>query len=264
MIESTFCFLPGVGTATEQRWWREGLGTWTVFLSRPDAPGISRTRKAAYDEDVATAEVHYRNGDARFFARCLAPRDQWRLYEWLRPKAVYLDIETDSFGVITVVGLYGNGAMTSLVRGDSLTERRLRGELAPYDLMVTFCGARFDVPMLRAQFPSILPALQGRPHVDLYGPARALGLHGGLKAIEETVGLTRREDLLGMNGFDAVRCWNRWRHERDTSALERLIAYNEADCVNLEPLADLLYCRLAERHQPGSRPAFPHHGGAGG
>jgi uncharacterized protein YprB with RNaseH-like and TPR domain len=246
MIESTFCFLPGVGTATEQQWWRLGMSNWNRFLSRPEVSGISRSRKALYDRDVALAEEQYQNGNTRFFAWRLPSRHQWRLYQWLRPKAVYLDIETDSFGQVTVVGLYANGAMTSLVRGDTLTDMRLRGELTQYDVVVTFCGTGFDLPMLRAQF-SRVPLDQ--PHIDLCPLARAVGLRGGLKSIETAIGIIRRKDLLGMDGSDAVRVWNRWKHGRDADALERLLAYNEADCVNLEPLADWLYCRLAQRYQ---------------
>ena len=246
MIESTFCFLQGVGLATERRWWSGGIPTWAKFLSQGAIQGISRRRKVFYDQEVALAQEQYERGNARFFAGCLAPRHQWRLYEWLRPKAVYLDIETDSFGRITVVGLYAHGAMTSLIRGESLTWVRLREELAQYDLFVTFCGASFDLPMLQSQFP-LLPL--DRPHIDLYRLARTVGLRGGLKAIEAALGISRREDLHGMDGSDAMRRWNRWRHGRDATALEQLLAYNEADCVNLEPLADLLYTCLARHYK---------------
>ena len=33
MIESSFCFLTGVGQKTERRWWQWGIGTWNEFLS---------------------------------------------------------------------------------------------------------------------------------------------------------------------------------------------------------------------------------------
>jgi hypothetical protein len=33
-----------------------------------------------------------------------------------------------------------------------------------------------------------------------------------------------------------------------------LLAYNEADCVNLQPLADLLYCRLVQQCRPEIEP----------
>lgn len=242
MIESTFCFLPGVGVHTERRWWKSGIETWSDFLTEKDVPGLGSTRKARHDWEVGIAAEHLLKGDVRFFAKGLLPRHHWRLYEWLRPKAVFLDIETDARGEITVIGLYGQGTMTSLIRGQELTGRRVRDELAAYDLLVTFCGASFDLPVLRAQFPMVR---LHQPHIDLYRVARAAGLRGGLKAIEATVGITRRADVLGMDGSDAVRSWNRWRYGRDVDALERLLAYNQADCTNLQPLADLLYCHLA-------------------
>jgi len=115
MIESSFCFLPGVGRRTERQWWQQGIGTWEDFMSAYFIPGISLRRKAYYDEALARAKDRRTLEDARYFGIHLHARDQWRLYEWLRPRAVYLDIETNSFGQITVVGLYGHGGFTSLV-----------------------------------------------------------------------------------------------------------------------------------------------------
>jgi len=184
--------------------------------------------------------------DARYFGIHLHARDQWRLYEWLRPRAVYLDIETNSFGQITVVGLYGHGGFTSLVEGDLLTQNRLCDELAQYDLLVTFNGASFDLPLLLASIQG-LPLDQ--PHIDLCLLGRQLGYRGGLKAIELQLGIQRRADLCGMSGADAGHLWNRWRHRRDEEAKERLLAYNEADCVNLQPLADTFYCQMVQQHR---------------
>jgi uncharacterized protein YprB with RNaseH-like and TPR domain len=59
--------------------------------------------------------------------------------------------------------------------------------------------------------------------------------------------------LWGMSGADAGQLWNRWRHSRDEAARERLLAYNEADCVNLQPLADMFYCRMVQQHRGGGR-----------
>ena len=57
----------------------------------------------------------------------------------------------------------------------------------------------------------------------------------------------RAPALQGLNGHDAVRLWNRWRHGHDPEARERLLDYNEADCVNLERLADILYCEMVRQ-----------------
>ena len=164
----------------------------------------------------------------------------------LRPRTAYLDIETNSWGQITVVGLYGHGSFTSLVEGESLTRQRLCEEVAQYDLLVTFNGTSFDLPVLLATIQG-LPLDQ--PHVDLCFLGRQLGYRGGLKAIEHQLGIPRRPDLSGLSGAGAGQLWNRWRHHRDEEARERLLAYNEADCVNLQPLADLFYCRMIQQRR---------------
>ena len=250
MIESTFIFLKGIGETTERKLWDEGVEDWEGFLSAASVPGISPDRKPLYDDELAVASERVKSGDARFFARCLRPRDQWRLYEWLRPNAVFLDIETAGgpLGEVTVVGLYGRGQMTSLVHGESLTEERLCAELASYDLLVTFFGAAFDLPYLHAAFPRLR---LDQPHIDLCFVARRLGLRGGLKRIEPLAGIQRPDVLQGLDGWDAVRLWNRWRHGQETAAFELLLHYNEADARNLEALADFLYCRLVQQYVPG-------------
>jgi uncharacterized protein len=253
MIESTFLFLNGIGRTTERRLWDQGIPTWREFLQQSSVRGLSAGRKALYDTEVRLALDQHALDNPRFFATCLKARDQWRLYEWLRHRAVFLDIETAGgpYGDVTVVGLFGNGRMLSLVRGDTLTEARLCQEVSQYDLIVTFFGSGFDLPYLQAMFPRFRI---DQPHLDLCFAAKQLGLRGGLKQIERMVGIEREGALQGMDGWDAVRMWTRWRHSRDTEALELLLAYNEADCVNLQPLADLLYCRLLQQCRPELEP----------
>ena len=249
VIESTFCFLPGVGSTTERRLWALGFFTWADFLSAPSIANIAPGRKAVYDAEVEKAVQQYAANNARYFGVVLPLREHWRLYDWLRSRTVYLDIETDSFGQITVVGLYGHGQMISFVRGESLNAVKLADALRQYDLLVTFCGSTFDLPMLLGQYPD-LPLDQ--PHMDLCLLGRRLGYHGGLKAIERQLGINREQDLDGMNGNDAVRCWNRWRHRREQTARRRLLCYNEADCVNLQPLADMFYRLMVQSTRPSS------------
>jgi len=253
MIESTFLFLNGIGPTMERRLWEQDVPNWSTFLHHPTIRGLSNARKDLYDIDVTTALEQHALDNPRYFASCLKTRDQWRLYEWLRPRAVFLDIETAGgpYGDVTVVGLFGNGRMLSLVRGDTLTEARLCQEVSQYDLIVTFFGSGFDLPYLQAMFPRFRI---DQPHLDLCFAAKQLGLRGGLKQIERMVGIERKGALQGMDGWDAVRMWTRWRHSRDTEALELLLAYNEADCVNLQPLADLVYCQLVQQCRPGVDP----------
>ena len=123
MIESSFCMLSRVGLKTERRLWQRGIGTWTEFLPSGTIPGIGTTRKTIYDAELGQAQAHRAQEDARYFGTKLPATEHWRLYEWLRPRAVYLDIETNSWGQITVVGLYGHGGFTSLVQEESLNRQ---------------------------------------------------------------------------------------------------------------------------------------------
>jgi uncharacterized protein YprB with RNaseH-like and TPR domain len=46
--------------------------------------------------------------------------------------------------------------------------------------------------------------------------------------------------------------WHRWRARRDADALDVLLAYDAADCVNLQRLADLIYCELVQQQAHGN------------
>ncbi len=252
MLTSTFVLLKGIGPGTERRLWEDGVSDWDAFLKRRTLPSISSTRKSWYDETLATAQSRLAAGQADFFGSCLKSRDHWRLYETFRHRALYLDIETTGLsareGQVTVVGLYRNGRMSSLVRGESLTEDRLRDELDQTDLLVTFFGSGFDIPYLQTAFPRLNLK---KPHFDLCFAARRLGLQGGLKSIEREVQIDRDAALDGLDGWDAVRLWQQWRGG-DEPALDLLLRYNAADTINLEPLAELLYQRMVAQYGPPS------------
>jgi len=246
MLHSTFIFLKGIGKATEQRLWEEGICTWQTFLTRKAIPGISSARKTLYDQEIRMAIHQFDSGNSRYFAQCLQARDHWRLFSAFRSKTAYLDIETTGdppdCGVVTIVGIFGEGKMTTLIQGDSLTEKRLKKELGKYDLLVTFFGSGFDLPYLRLHYPSVA---YDHPHFDLCFAARRLGFKGGLKHIERQLHLARSSRLDGLTGWDAVLLWRAWQ-SGDAEAGTLLIQYNEADTKNLEPLAEILYDGLVQ------------------
>jgi uncharacterized protein YprB with RNaseH-like and TPR domain len=91
--------------------------------------------------------------------------------------------------------------------------------------------------MIRRFFPNIsLPAV----HIDLRYLLKRLGYRGGLKKIEKELNIVRDTEIDGMNGYDAVLLWKAYQLG-DQKALERLIKYNTADIVNLEPLMEIGY-----------------------
>lgn len=252
MLTSSFIFLQGVGPVTERRWWEEGLLNWQRFLDRPSVAGLSEHRKNWYDEELREAQSMTEKGHLHMFGSRLPRREHWRLYETCRSRTGYLDIETTGAspdaGEVTVVGLHRGGKTTSLVRGETLTIERLQEELNHCDLLVTFFGSVFDVPYLSAKFPDLeFPPF----HVDLCFAARRLALRGGLKHIEQEMGIDRNATISGLDGMDAVRLWFQWRRG-DTIARDTLLSYNRADTENLVLLADRFYVDMVSRFGPSS------------
>ncbi len=250
MLTSTFVLLKGIGPYTERRLWQDGILDWETFLREPMVSGISPTRKSWYDSSLVIARSQLAEGRADFFGTCLKSCDHWRLFETFRQRTLYLDIETTGLsaheGQVTVVGLYRDGHMSSLVWGDSLSEERLHAELEQTDLLVTFFGSGFDIPFLKTTFPRLNLR---KPHFDLCLASRRLGLRGGLKQLERALQIERDAALDGLDGWDAVRLWQRWRGG-DPAALDLLLRYNAADTRNLEPLAEQLYEQMLVRYGP--------------
>lgn len=249
MLASTFIILEGVGERTERRLWRTGIKTWDDFVNTDTPPPlIGRERKARYDRALTEARAALRGRDAAYFGARLEPRDQWRLYREFRDDAVCLDIETDGraagSGTVTVIGLYSHGTLTTLVQGVDLTEEACLKALAPCRLLVTYFGSGFDLPYLARAYPRLGRRLRQLPHLDLCPAGAAVGLRGGLKAVERQVGLGRPADVVGLDGWDAVRLWEAYE-SGDDAALERLCRYNAEDVRNLIPVADVIVARLS-------------------
>ena len=236
-IENSFIPVRGVGEKTERRLWREGATHWDAF----EPSLVSDTLADRIGQFIETARPRLADGDARFFAEAFPGGERWRLYENFRDDAAFFDIERTGLSKdrndVTTVSVHRDDGTTTLVRGDDLTRDRLREALdAP--LLVTYNGARFDVPFLEASFDLSLDAA----HLDLLYPCRSLGLTGGLKTVERDVGIERDRPDLG--GKDAVRLWKRYERRGDEGALETLVSYNREDTVNLRTVADHVADRL--------------------
>jgi len=74
-------------------------------------------------------------------------------------------------------------------------------------------------------------------------PCRRVGLTGGLKAVEEALGVARSDEVDEVDGSEAVRLWHAYE-DGDTAALERLVEYNRYDAENLRAVLDAVHDRL--------------------
>jgi hypothetical protein len=238
MLRATFQLVPGLGPLRERRLWRGSVLDWTQ-LSQVPAALLSDRLRAPLLEAARAAEEALDAGDLAAVASALPGREHWRLFGTFAARAVYLDIETDLEEGVTAVGLLDGRGPRVLLAGRDLPAFP---ELVPPDcLLVTFNGASFDVPVLERMFPR-----WRRPaaHVDLLPVLRRLGLRGGLKAIEEQVGIGRPGHLRGLDGSAAV--WL-WRHgaRGNREALRRFAEYNLYDAVNLRTLMGMAYNLLS-------------------
>ncbi len=141
----------------------------------------------------------------------------------------YLDIETCAGGEVTVVGIYREDRGLLQLVGGQITEVGLWEALDGVDVVCTFNGDRFDLPILERQ---VRADLRSRiKSLDLLRECRCRGIKGGLKRLEERFGIARR--TRGMGGWDAVRLWSRYEQEADAEALRLLLEYNREDVMNL-------------------------------
>ncbi|AUX09693.1 hypothetical protein AArcSl_2068 [Halalkaliarchaeum desulfuricum] len=244
-IENSFIPVRGVGERTERRLWEAGVTRWEAF--DPSAPGVGGTTADRIEAFIQEASTHLQRGDASYFDRQFPSDERWRLYENFRESTCFFDIETTGLDQrrdrVTTVSLHRSGETTTLVRGHDLTADRLRREFEAADMLATFNGARFDVPFLEESFGLDVTT----PHLDLMYPCRKIDLSGGLKPIERELGIER--ELPDVDGREAVRLWHRYE-DGDEDALDRLIAYNREDAVNLRRLADRVTGELHDRTFP--------------
>lgn len=154
--------------------------------------------------------------------------------------ALYLDVETTYQGKLTVIGLHHAAIGTIQLVGPDITRENLEKVLPPAICVYTYNGDRFDLPIIKNQVGVDLKARFRS--VDLMKTCQRARLYGGLKRVEQVLGIRRQHE--GMSGKDAVALWYTYERDGDTAALERLLAYNREDVENLVQLRELLEARL--------------------
>lgn len=244
MLNRTFIHVPGLGAHTEKELWRQGCTSWARYLDNPDDFNVGGCDRAKLLRTIEASANALETGRHQFFSDTLGVRESWRAWPEFRRRCVYLDIETDGgMGpeAISCVGLYDGKAFRCLVAGEDLG--LFPDIISHYSMIVTFFGGGFDLPILKRAFANFH---MDHIHIDLCPTLKRLGFRGGLKKIERQVGIVRSAETDGLTGRDAVRLW-RMHQYGDRHALDRLIAYNREDVVNMERLAEIAYDRLARQ-----------------
>ena len=144
----------------------------------------------------------------------------------------YLDVETDERQALTVVGVFRPDRGHRQWVRPQFSRLELPNYLTDVELLMTYNGARFDLPLVRDQLGADLATLFR--HRDLMLDCWAQNLYGGLKKVERRLGIHR--DTEGVDGWAAIRLWHAHR-AGDAEALDLLLRYNREDVENLEALA---------------------------
>jgi hypothetical protein len=178
-------------------------------------------------------------------------------------KTAYLDIETSYAGTftdqrlfrdyqhhrITLIGIRimddQTDAFIQLV-GSDVTRANLMLLLKGVERLVTYNGRSvpdkvkgyvgFDFPVIAAQLGVVLD--QEFAHRDLCPECWKKGLWGGLKAVEQSLGLKRK--LPGKDGKWADEMWKRYETTRDEALKNEVLAYNREDVMMLRSVEEAL------------------------
>ena len=246
MLKSTFQHLKGISKKREQEIWAKGILTWDIYKQKINEQLIN-TDKNKVCHILTETEHAYKNKDISFFRENLSSTEYYRIALEYPDDVIFLDVETTGLSLyydeITIVGwslgdeygVYQSGGDSSLLRSD----------LSAAKVMVTFNGTIFDLKFLKKHFKSItLPAI----HIDLRYFAKKVGLTGGQKTIETTLGRHRFPGIRNSPGEAAPILWHKYRRG-EKKALRRLVEYNHADIEGMKAILDESITRLFRKEK---------------
>jgi uncharacterized protein YprB with RNaseH-like and TPR domain len=171
MLRHTYLHVPGVGEKRERDLWLRGFTDWDAFR-RGHPAGSWREQILSHLDDTRAA-------------RELPRREAWRLAKEFPGRTLFLDIETTGLSFegdsVTCVGVSDGTTTQAFVRGRDLA--RFPEALDGVELLVTYNGSSFDLPVLRNAFPRIdFERFHHRPAL----PAAPVRCQGGPKGAKSS------------------------------------------------------------------------------
>lgn len=233
MLKNTFLHIDGITQKTEQLLWEEGITTWDEFLERHiNITVIPQKKIDKIKQELIFSQHHLEQNNLDYFTSKLPNHQHWRCIS--QGRIAYVDIETTGLSKftdkITTIGVYDGEEPKIFIRGINL-EKGVE-LLKQFDIIVSFNGKQFDIPFIEYQFNQSINAV----HLDLRYLLKEFGFSGGLKKIEQDIGISRPDEVENVDGFDAVKLWRKYENTGDKESLKKLVLYNIEDIVNLEKL----------------------------
>jgi uncharacterized protein YprB with RNaseH-like and TPR domain len=237
MLTNTFIHIQGIGLKTESDLWQAGIRSWEDVNG--SACDIMPSGRGLLLRESISEAIDYLADQPEYFTDLLPSSQHWRIFPHFREKTAFIDIETTGLSdscAITTIAVYDGIQIKYYVQGQNLDD--FPNEINDYDVLVSYNGKSFDVPVINRYFDIKLR----QAHIDLRYILHSLGIKGGLKGCEKQLGLDRG-DLDGVDGYMAVLLWEHYQRTGEQQALETLLAYNIMDTVNLELLMVEAYNR---------------------
>jgi len=235
MIKSHYSFIDGVSDNFEQKL-QLVCPTWDDFLEKGHLH-VPLNKHSIIKSKIVEANERLNAMDHEYFAKNILSKHHYRLFDYFGDSVGYLDIETTGLSKernkITTISIFDGNNTVTFIHGKDMDEEKLFEEINKYKVIVTFNGTGFDLPFIEAKFPNIKFNCL---HIDLRYLCKKVGLSGGLKRIEHEMGISRGDEVEGIDGSFAVRLWKKYERRGDEAALDLLVKYNQEDVINLEVL----------------------------
>ncbi len=236
MLLNSFCCFDGISPDAERMLWRNGFINWRQLAVV--APPLSSRKCQHLREQIPEMEAALEGRLVDYFLQRLPIGYRLRLWPFFAEQTAFLDLEStglDLASEVTVVGLHFQGKLTQMIKERDLD--RLLDSWGQIKLLITFNGERFDIPLLKRRFGlEFVPS-----HIDLWKEAKVHGYAGGLKQIEQQMGISRLS-----KGIDGRTACELWVNRNRDGCLQRLLEYNRDDVLNLRRMARIILQRSLE------------------
>ena len=167
---------------------------------------------------------------------------------------MYLDIETTGLSPkkddITIIGLLCDGGFQQFIGHVSLKAYYVDEFIMMHEPteVIGYNSNKFDIVFMESFGVETLDNLK---QTDLMHQCHSLNLKGGLKKVEQILGIQRQYEPL--NFFQQKVLWKKWINTNDWNSLDRLLAYNKEDVMNLPLVEEKLKLRFDKQKKAQDR-----------
>ncbi|MFK7873692.1 MAG: ribonuclease H-like domain-containing protein [Oligoflexales bacterium] len=244
-IQQTFRHCEGIGPRYEHLLHSQGITHWDQKNDLwSTSLGINLKQSIPLEIQKSTEAMLHE--DIQYFIDKLPPCHHWRVMKDFWDDICWIDIETTGLSPhkdhITIATTLYKGEMQHFIRKENLKE--LPQFLSGIKVFASFGGSHFDIPRIIEEFRL---GFWKPPHLDLRWIAYHQGYTGGLKNIENSLGIPRPTGLQHTNGAEAVQLWHQHKYG-SRSALKKLIAYSKADVDSLPIIAEKILNQYISTH----------------